>query len=66
MFSLPPIYGTGMLWYAMIRYSPARHLDLWLRYGSRVFDGQTSISSSLQEISGDRDNDLKFAARYTF
>jgi len=66
VFSLPPIYGTGMLWYAMIRYSPARHLDLWVRYGSKVFDGQTSISSGLQEIAGDRDNDLKLAARYTF
>ncbi len=66
VYSLPPIYGTGMLWYAMLRYSPARHLDLWVRYGSAVFDGQNNISSGLQEISGDRDNDLKLAARYIF
>jgi hypothetical protein len=66
VYSLPPVYGTGMLWYVMLRYTPVRHLDLWVRYGSKVFDGQTSISSGQQEIAGDRDNDVKLAARYTF
>jgi hypothetical protein len=55
-----------MLWYVMLRYTPVRHLDLWVRYGSKAFDGQTSISSGQQEIAGDRDNDVKLAARYTF
>lgn len=66
VYSMPPIYGRGMRWYAMLRYSPARHVDVWARYGSTLFTDRTVISSGLQEISGDQRSDLKVELRFKF
>jgi hypothetical protein len=66
VFSLPPIYGRGMKWYAMVRWSALRHLDLWARYGITAYTDRDVISSGLQEISGPNQSDLKLELRYTF
>lgn len=66
LYSIPPYYGSGMRWYAMLRYTPARHLDVWVRYGAWVYNGQDRISSGLQEIAGDRRSDLKVQLRLQF
>jgi hypothetical protein len=66
VFSIPPYYGKGMRWYAMVRYSPVRRVDLWVRYGAWIFNDQDRISSGLQEIAGDRRSDLKIQVRVQF
>lgn len=66
VFSLPPIYGRGMRWYAMLRWSVARNIDLWARYGITMFTDREVISSGLQEISGDHRSDLKMELRLKF
>lgn len=66
VFSLPPIYGRGMRWYAMARWSVARHVDLWARYGISMFTDRDVISSGLQEISGSHKSDLKMELRVKF
>jgi hypothetical protein len=66
VFSLPPIYGRGMLWYFMVRYSPARHLQLWVRYGATIYNDRDVISSGLQEIADDHKSTLKMELRYLF
>lgn len=66
LYSIPPYYGRGMRWYAMVRYAPVRHVDVWVRYGDWIYNGQTSISSGLQEISGDQRSDLKMQVRLQF
>ncbi len=66
VFSLPPIYGRGMMWYGMVRWTVARHLDVWARYGIKTFTDRNVISSGLQEIAGPNDSDLKMELRYTF
>jgi hypothetical protein len=66
VFSLPPIYGRGMLWYFMVRYSPARHLQLWVRYGATIYNDRYVISSGLQEIADDHRSTLKMELRYLF
>jgi hypothetical protein len=65
-FSIPPYYGKGMRWYTMVRYSAARGVDLWLRYGAWIYNDQDRISSGLQETNGNRKSDLKLEVRVRF
>ena len=62
-FSIPPYYGKGMRWYAMARYSVARGVDVWFRYGAWIYNDQDRISSGLQETSGNRKSDVKLEVR---
>ncbi|MCB0791741.1 MAG: hypothetical protein H6595_08815 [Flavobacteriales bacterium] len=66
VFSIPPYYGRGMRWYAMLRLTPLRRVDLWLRYGAWIYNGQDRISSGLQEISGPMKSDVKVQVRVRF
>ena len=66
VFSIPPYYGRGMRWYAMLRFKPLRRVDVWLRYGAWLYNDQDRISSGLQEIAGDRRSDLKMQLRVRF
>ncbi|MGB3527430.1 MAG: helix-hairpin-helix domain-containing protein [Flavobacteriales bacterium] len=66
VYSLPPIYGRGMRWYTMLRWSVARDIDLWARYGITMYTDRDVISSGLQEISGDTRSDLKVQLRLKF
>ncbi len=66
VFSLPPIYGRGMRWYTMLRWSVARNIDVWARYGITMFTDRDRISSGLQEISGSNKSDLKMELRVKF
>jgi hypothetical protein len=66
LFSIPPYYGKGMRWYAMVRYSPLRRVDVWVRYGAWIYNGQDRISSGLEETSGNRKSDLKVELRVQF
>lgn len=66
LFSIPPYYGRGMRWYAMVRATPLRRVDVWLRYGAWLYNGQDSYSSGLQEINGDVRSELKLQVRVMF
>ncbi|MBL7963996.1 MAG: helix-hairpin-helix domain-containing protein [Flavobacteriales bacterium] len=63
LFSIPPYSGRGMRWYAMVRLTPQRRVDLWVRYGSWIFNDQNVISSGLQEINGNVRSDVKVQLR---
>lgn len=66
VFGMPPIYGRGMRWYTMLRWSVARHVDLWARYGITIYNDRESIGTGLQEINGDTRSDLKLEMRLRF
>ncbi|MFT3886151.1 MAG: helix-hairpin-helix domain-containing protein [Flavobacteriales bacterium] len=66
VFSIPPYYGRGVRGYAMVRYSPLRRVDVWVRYGVWIYNDRNVISSGLQEINGDRKSDLKLELRLQF
>jgi hypothetical protein len=66
VFSVPPYYGRGIRWYGMVRATPLRRVDLWLRYGAWIHRDQQSISSGLQEIAGHVRSDIKVQARWRF
>jgi hypothetical protein len=66
VFSIPPYYGRGIRWYGMVRVTPLRRVDLWLRYGAFIYHDQSTISSGLQEINGNMRSDLKMQVRWIF
>lgn len=66
VFSIPPYYGRGIRVYAMLRVTPLRRVDIWLRYGAWIYQDQTAISSGLQEIPGNTRSDLKLQLRWKF
>lgn len=66
VFSIPAYYGRGIRWYAMARLNPLRGVDLWVRYGAWIYQDQRSVSSGLQEVSGNVRSDLKVQLRWQF
>jgi len=66
VFSIPPYYGRGVRWYAMVRAQPMRRVDLWLRYGAWIYEDRDVIGSGLQEIPGNVRSDIKVQLRYRF
>jgi hypothetical protein len=74
LYSIPAHYGRGMRWYAMARITPARRVDIWLRYGAWLWNGQDRYSSGLNEINGTGDpatgttirDDVKVQVRWKF
>lgn len=64
VFSIPPYYGRGIRWYGMVRLTPLRRVDIWLRYGAFIYNDQSSVSSGLQEINGNMRSDLKLQVRW--
>ena len=66
VFSIPPYYGRGIRVYAMLRITPLRRVDIWLRYGAWIYNDQSVISSGLQEIPGNTRSDLKLQLRWKF
>lgn len=59
-------YGTGIRTFLNLRYRLWRKLDLWGRYAAYVYEGQESIGSGLDEISGNLKSDVRFQVRYQF
>jgi hypothetical protein len=66
LFSIPPTYGRGMRWYGMARWTPLRRVDVWVRYGAWIYNGQDRISSGLQEINGNVRSDLHLQVKFRF
>lgn len=66
VFSIPPYFGRGVRWYGMVRATPMRRVDVWVRYGAWIYQDQTSISSGLQEIAGNVRSDIKVQMRWRF
>jgi len=66
LYSLPPYYDKGIRWYAMVRATPLRRVDLWVRYGAWIYNGEDRISSGLQEISGNMKSDLHLQLKVRF
>ena len=65
-YSIPAYYYTGNRVYLMMRYTPLRNVDLWLRVASTIYDNQTSTGSSLTLIESNHKTELKVQLRVKF
>lgn len=65
-YSIPAYSGKGMRCYAMVKLSPWRGVDLWMRYGVIVYIDRTVVSSGNTEILGNQKSDVTAQLRWRF
>ncbi len=65
-FSIPPVYGKGIRWYANINYDLTRNISFWFRLARSYYPDQTSIGSGLDEIPTNHKTDYKVQVRFLF
>ena len=66
VFAVPAYYYRGSRAYILVRYSFARHFDLWVRYGEFLYNNRSSVSSGAEEIKGSRKSDFVVQLRMSF
>jgi hypothetical protein len=66
VFAVPAYYYQGSRAYILVRYSFARHFDLWVRYGEFLYNNRSSVSSGAEEIKGSRKSDFVVQLRISF
>lgn len=66
VFAIPAYYYQGSRAYMMIRYSFLKHFDLWVRYGTFIYNNRSSIGSGAEEIQGSRKSDITIQLRMKF
>lgn len=62
-FSIPPYYGRGSRYYAMVKWDINRYLDLWVRFSQTFFNDREVISSGPAQIDGNSRSDIKVQMR---
>ena len=66
-FSVPMNYGMGSRYYVNLRYELNQNISFWLKLAQTVHaDERATISSSNEEIQGNRKTDLRFLMRLKF
>lgn len=58
-FSVPMFYDKGSRSYAMVKVSPLKYIDLWLKYSVTRYAEKTSISSNLSMIEGNTKSEIR-------
>lgn len=62
--SMPVYYERGFRNYILLRYTPYRKLDLWLRIARTTMPERDKIGSYVDEIDSSHRTELKFQLRY--
>jgi hypothetical protein len=58
-FSVTSYYNKGQRYYAMVKYSPTRNIDFWIKYSQSLYPEEKTISSGLYEIEGNTRSDIR-------
>jgi hypothetical protein len=65
-FSIPQFMGKGLRYYINLNYDVTKRLQVWARWAQTIYQDQTSISSGLDLIPGNKRSEVKFQAMYNF
>ncbi|MDQ3290172.1 MAG: hypothetical protein M3Q05_02665, partial [Bacteroidota bacterium] len=65
-FSAPALSGVGAHYYILAQFKAGPNLDLWVKYSNTSYRHQETIGSGLEEIAGNRRDDIRLQVRYTF
>jgi hypothetical protein len=65
-FSIPALYGNGIRYYLVLRYSATRWLDFWVRWAQTFRSDVKSIGSGLDQIEGNKRSEVKVQMRVRF
>ncbi|NQT77927.1 MAG: helix-hairpin-helix domain-containing protein [Bacteroidetes bacterium] len=61
--SMPAYYGKGFRYYVLIRYSPRKWLDTWLRFSMTNYTDRKTVGSGLEEMEGNKVPEVKVQLR---
>ena len=65
-FSIPQLYGSGMRAYFVLKYKCNKNLELSCKYSTTHYDKVDQIGSGLEQINGNKVNEIKIQAFYVF
>lgn len=65
-FSVPPYYSKGTRTYVMLKYTPSRYVDCWLRWSQTYYSDMTEIGQGLDLIKGNSKSDARIMVRIRF
>lgn len=65
-FTVPAYYSNGTRIMAMLKYSPSKGVDLWLRYAQTHYPGSATIGSGPDLIMGNTRSEVKCMVRVKF
>jgi hypothetical protein len=60
---MPAYYGKGFRYYILIRYSPRKWLDAWLRFSMTNYTDRKTVGSGLEEMEGNKVPEIKVQLR---
>ena len=58
-FSINSYSNQGQRYYIMLKYSPFRKINFWIKYSQSVYPNERTISSGLYEINGNTRSDIR-------
>ena len=65
-FSVPAYYSKGIRTYIMVRYSPLKDLDFWLRLSQTNYTNMDEIGQGLDKILGGKKSDIRIKVSLKF
>jgi hypothetical protein len=66
VFSIPAYYYTGSKAYILLRLTCLKNMDLWVKYGTTIYQNKKTIGSGNEEIQQNKRTDLTFQLRWVF
>jgi len=58
-FSIPSFANKGYRTYLMVKYTPFKQFDIWLKYGITQYSNVETVGSGLYEIQGNHKSEIK-------
>jgi hypothetical protein len=65
-FSIPQFIGKGLRYYVNVNVDVTKKLTMWARWAQTVYENETSLSSGLDKITGNKRSEIKLQALYNF
>lgn len=66
VFSSMMLNGRGERRYVNLKYELHKSIDLWFKYGITIYEDRRSVGSGLNEVPGNRINEIGFQIRLQF
>ena len=66
VYSIPAYYYRGSRAYVMVRWTLFNRCDLWIRYGTFIYDGRKTLGTGPEAINGNQKSDLTVQLRMGF
>ncbi len=65
-YSVPVFYERGYRYYVILNLDIGKSLSCWIRCSQTIYTDNKTIGSGLDEINGNKKNEMKFQIRYIF